>query len=109
MGKIDTYIAVDLDGTLAYTNQHVDMRFMIGLPIPKMVQRVQTWLAEGHTVKIFTARMSENPDLWQQRIGAWCECYVGTWLEATNVKDFGCVAIYDDIAIHVVENTGEIA
>ena len=105
---INTWIGVDLDGVLAYTGREMDMRYMIGMPVPTMVRRVQDWLASGLTVKIFTARMSENPVLWQKRIGDWCETYIGVRLEATNCKDFGCVAIYDDIAYHVIENTGEI-
>ena len=62
---ITPWIGVDLDGTLAFVGGHIDMHFMIGMPIPKMVHEVRRLLEAGHDVRIFTARMCENPDLWQ--------------------------------------------
>lgn len=47
------WIGVDLDGTLAeYTGWHGPGH--IGPPIPKMLDRVKNWLAEGVDVRIFT-------------------------------------------------------
>lgn len=43
------WIGVDLDGTLAEYHGWDDGR--IGAPIPKMVQRVKQWLAEGKEVR----------------------------------------------------------
>lgn len=50
------WIGVDLDGTLAHYSgwQGIDH---IGAPIAPMVERVKRWLAEGRSVKIFTARV----------------------------------------------------
>jgi hypothetical protein len=105
---MDTWIGFDLDGTLALQGQGVDPRFLIGYPIPTMVERVKRLLEAGHTVKIFTARMSDSPTIWQRRIGDWTAFYIGTRLEATNQKDYGCIRIYDDIAISVEHNEGTI-
>jgi len=51
------WIAVDLDGTLAYydSNRGLSLDY-IGPPITSMLVRVLGWLREGKTVKIFTAR-----------------------------------------------------
>lgn len=54
-GKADGWIGVDLDGTLAHYAGWVGPDH-IGEPIPAMLARVQQWIAEGRTVKIFTAR-----------------------------------------------------
>lgn len=49
-------IAVDLDGTLAeWHGWPADGS--IGAPIPAMVNRVKRWLAAGHDVVIYTARV----------------------------------------------------
>jgi hypothetical protein len=55
------WIGVDLDGTLAHYDgwKGADN---IGAPIPAMVERVKGWLAEGKTVKIFTARVYCPPE-----------------------------------------------
>lgn len=99
------WIGVDLDGTLAHTRAP-NTRHMIPLPVPEMVARVRAWLAEGKKVKVFTARMSQSPDLWQKRIGDWTLEFIGQRLEATCVKDYGCIEIWDDIAVGVVQNEG---
>lgn len=38
----------------------------------------------------------------------WTEKHIGVRLPATNVKGFGMIAIFDDRAIGVVQNTGEL-
>ena len=50
------WIGVDLDGTLAYYD-HWRGPHHIGDPIPAMLNRVKSWLAEGKDVRIFTARV----------------------------------------------------
>lgn len=105
------WIGVDLDKTLAvyYTFKGEDH---IGEPILKMVERVQQWLAQGQIVKIFTARESE-PDAKKkliaiQAIENWCLKNIGVVLPVTCVKDYGCVRFYDDRAVQIEENTGEL-
>jgi hypothetical protein len=110
------WIGVDLDGTLARYNGWQGTSH-IGEPIPAMVSRVKRWIAEGKTVKIFTARMhGHNAPLIGggvedalTPIQAWCKTHLGSTLEVTNVKDFGMVELWDDRAIQVVPNTGERA
>lgn len=107
------WIGVDLDGTLAtYTGwQGPDH---IGAPIAPMVERVKRWLADGKTVKIFTARMHGHgmpligggTEDVRTPIEDWCERHIGQKLEVTNVKDFGMIELWDDRAIQVECNTG---
>lgn len=103
------WIGVDLDGTLAHYD-HWRGADHIGEPIQPMLTRVQTWLAEGKNVKIFTARMTEphrdGIDV-RRRIQDWCEEHGLPRLEVTNVKDYWMVEVWDDRAVQVIMNTGE--
>lgn len=106
-------IGVDLDGTLAFHEQHKPFNALhIGEPISKMVDRVKAWVAEGSVVvKVFTARMSDEDPAQcariNQAVGDWTEKHIGQRLEATCVKDYTFIQIWDDRAVHVVCNTGE--
>lgn len=91
-----------------------------------MVERVKRWLADGHTIKIMTARVRVfNPktnlvkknycrikdEQWSrddmvQAIQAWCEKHVGARLPVTCVKDVDMIELWDDRAVQVVPNTG---
>lgn len=109
----DKWIGVDLDATLAkyhIGDLHRNGVTHIGPPIPRMVNKVKQWLAEGRTVKIFTARVAEknNRDIPQIRaaIEEWCETHIGQVLEITNVKDWDMEVLYDDRAVQIVPNTG---
>lgn len=97
------WIGVDLDGTLAYYDGWRGAEH-IGEPIPLMLARVKEWIADGRTVKIFTARASEPENI--PFIKAWVEKHVGVSLEVTNIKDYGMRQLWDDRAIQVEENTG---
>lgn len=104
------WIGVDLDGTLAHYEGWVN-ECHIGTPIPIMVDRVKTWLAEGREVKIFTARVWDdngNRDVSpiRERIQAWCLMHIGRELEVTCQKDYGMIELWDDRAVRVVANTG---
>ena len=108
------WIAVDLDGTLAHYDKWVGPEH-IGTPIPKMVERVKRWLADGKDVRIFTARAYYDPadlerKLEAQRavaaIEAWCVEQFGRALPVTNTKDYGMVEQWDDRVVQVVKNTG---
>ena len=105
--KSKYYISVDLDRTLSFYPKNHDDISTIGEPILPMLNRVKRWLAEGKIVKIFTARASHGQvqiDLFQN----WCEKHGLGRLEVTNVKCPNCRAIWDDKAIRIKENTGEI-
>lgn len=106
------WIGVDLDSTLAHYDSWRGIDH-IGEPIWPMVERVKKWLADGHQVKIFTARVcrenGKNADVL-------ATLYIQQWLvekcglpalEVTNVKDFGMFQLWDDRCIQIVANTGK--
>lgn len=103
------WIGVDLDGTLArYDGWKGALH--IGAPIAPMVQRVKAWLAEGKTVKVFTARAAtrDNDELITvlDAIHAWCIEHIGEALPVTCQKDYGMIALWDDRCVQVAPNTG---
>lgn len=107
------WIGVDLDGTLAVYD-HWRGEQHIGEPIPKMVNRVKTWLAEGGDVRIFTARVfgdrqGVTPGETTRLIQEWCAKHIGLVLPVTCTKDFGMIELWDDRAVQVERNTGERA
>ena len=103
------WIGVDLDGTLAEYGGWKGAAH-IGTPIPKMLERVRLWLAEGQEVRIFTARV-HGPDGEEARkhIQDWLLKHLGAVIPVTNQKDYGMVELWDDRAIQVRINTGERA
>lgn len=108
--SIRGWIGVDLDGTLAHYDEWVGVDH-IGEPIPEMVERVKTWLAEGKDVRIFTARICGG--LTEGRKAAnyiedWCAIHIGTTLPITCMKDFQMIELWDDRCVHVEKNTGRI-
>lgn len=123
---MQSWIGVDLDGTLAehyWPEKGPYETLRIGAPIPRMVERVRAWIAEGQLVKVFTARVdggdvalamgeplgAEHRDVEAitLAIQAWCVEHVGTALPVTARKDYGMVALWDDRAVRVVHNTGD--
>lgn len=107
------WIGVDLDGTLAkYDEWRGELH--IGEPIPRMVERVRQWLANGITVKIVTARVSvgagdrsqSTASQIREAIAEWTQKHIGVRLEATCCKDFAMIELWDDRAVQVVPNTG---
>ena len=109
------WIGVDLDATLAKYNGWVNGGH-IGEPVPAMVARVQSWLASGQEVRIFTARVysdgtrsrDNEAEAALRVIQDWCFEHIGTILPVTCVKDFGMIALYDDRAVQVEPNTGRL-
>lgn len=99
------WIGVDLDGTLAEFYKWGDP---IGKPVPKMVNRIYRWLAQGKTVKIFTARVSAGKEQ-VKAVTEWLEQLGLEDLEITNVKDLWMTELYDDKAVQIIINTGERA
>lgn len=100
------YILVDLDRTLAYYVSWKESGRTIGKPIPAMQERVVRWLHAGRDVRIFTARASVADPAMMDEIRGWCVEHLGKELPIQNWKDFHCVAIWDDLAITVENNTG---
>ena len=105
----DKWIAVDFDGTLA-THKKGSATNETGRPIPLMKQRVLDWHKAGKTVKIFTGRLGE-PGQKQKQIGIikkWLKANGLPDLEVTNIKDHKMEELWDDRAIGIKKNTGEI-
>jgi len=106
----EPWIGVDLDRTLAFYDGFID-ELHIGRPILEMVEKVKAAIEAGYKVKIFTARVSEIPgrdiSAIQKAIEDWSEEHIGTRLEVTNIKDMGCIEIWDDIAKSVIPNEGK--
>jgi hypothetical protein len=110
------WIGVDLDGTLAETDDErwtKDPTF-VGPPVPAMLARVKRWLAEGCNVRIMTARVAVvdysdgiSAAARQRRaIEDWCLEHVGKMLPITATKDYTMVELWDDRAVRVEINTG---
>lgn len=102
------WIGVDLDGTLARYDGWQGIEH-VGEPIAPMVERVKRWIAEGHEVKVFTARVSVDPETCLEVIAVireWLSKAGLPPLEITNVKDFGMIELWDDRAVQVEMNTG---
>jgi len=97
------WIGVDLDGTLAEYHGW-DYTGGIGKAIPLMVERVKTWLLEGKTIKIFTARANRPEQI--VIIKKWLLDNNLPELEITNVKDLKMIELWDDRCVQVVPNTG---
>lgn len=118
---IKGWVGFDLDGTLAVYDGFKGPE-VIGEPIPEMIEQVKRFLARGVQVKIFTARVWSPPIgstsrdrerqtealLAKASIIKWCQEHIGVALEVTCVKDYGMLALFDDRAIQVRMNTGEI-
>lgn len=117
------WIGVDLDGTLAHNGNPGDVYDgSIGPPVPRMVERVKQWLAEGIEVRICTARVNPRNrqdvggplmkvplDVGSQtyEIYTWCVQHIGKALPVTCEKDYEMMELWDDRAVGVERNTGE--
>jgi 2'-5' RNA ligase len=100
------WTGVDLDGTLAQYDGFKGAE-TIGAPVAKMVEHVKKLLAAGEDVRIFSARISDDPKgMAKAAIEAWCKQYLGEALPVTQVKDARMVKLYDDRAVQVRENKG---
>jgi hypothetical protein len=111
------WIGFDLDGTLAHYEGWKGIDH-IGEPIAPMVGLLKSLLAEGQTVKIFTARIYRRlqKDAESKVEAVLVEAAIWDWLgkqgipelEITCVKDFGMIKLYDDRCVQVETNTGRI-
>ncbi len=111
--KNQPWVGIDLDGTLAEYKGWVSPEH-IGPPVPKMVELIRSILKDDIEVRIFTARVAGDregiePRATKKLIQDWLEkeCHLPR-LEVTNIKDFGMVELYDDRAVQVEFNTGEL-
>jgi hypothetical protein len=106
--KSGPWIGVDLDGTLAHdhgNNRDGKGLSEIGSPIKPMLNRLKKWIAEGKTVKIFTARASSPRQV--AMVKKWLVLQGLPDLEVTNVKDLRMIELWDDRCVQVMTNLGE--
>ena len=96
-----------------------------------MVLLVQRWLREGREVRIFTTRVFPITEVFQpgmpephvpaeageryfqalaaaRAIQTWCRKHLGQALPITCVRDYSMIELYDDRAVQVRPNTGEL-
>ena len=110
------WIGVDLDRTLAHYDTWRSPGD-IGEPISAMLERVKRWLDQGIPVRIFTARVwsdgtpARDADVELARAGIiqWCHKHLGVVLPITCVKDYDMMELWDDRAVRVEQNTGEVS
>ena len=109
------WIGVDFDGTLASYNGWQGPN-KLGEPLIPMVNRVKQWLKEGREVRIMTARVSPLIPDWADNvvelsrgnIENWCVQHIGQKLPVTHEKDYNMIELWDDRAVQVEFNTGEV-
>jgi hypothetical protein len=99
------WIGIDLDGTLARSDNILNQS-KIGSPVPKMLNHVNQLIKDGNRIKIVTARAADPEQIIL--VKKWLKENGLPALEITNAKDFGMTLLYDDRAIQVITNTGEI-
>lgn len=101
--KSQKVYAVDLDGTLAHHAGEFDPE-VVGEPIEAMMKRVKKWIADGHTVKIFTARAATESNIPPVR--KWLKKHGLGDLEITNEKTPDMNFFVDDKAVAISRNKG---
>ena len=97
------WYGVDLDGTLA-TSEGLENLETVGKPVPLMMERVKLWIAQGHKVKIMTARASDPNQI--PIVKKWLKKHNLPDLDVTNQKDYDMVELWDDRCIQVLPDTG---
>ncbi len=108
--NIDEWINVEFDGTLAESS---DRSFTPGPPVPSMVKRVTTALAEGKQIRLFTAGVwpeGQKPEQLNAQVtmlAASCVEHVGQELPVTCRKDWDMAEMWDDKYPRVGVNTGQ--
>lgn len=104
------HILVDFDRTLAvYEKREGPLK--LGPPVPKMLNRVKKWLSEGKEVRIFTARIADPYEPVEEithLIEDWCLEHLGQKLQITCSKNHETEEIWDDLAVGIESNTGEL-
>jgi hypothetical protein len=108
------WIAFDLDRTLALYDGF-EHHTVIGRPIQPMVALFKQHLVAGDPVCIFTARVSPGGHHTEemvreayQAIQSWCRINLDGVFPITSVKQPCIKRLYDDIAVGVERNTGQL-
>jgi len=106
------WVGFDLDGTLA-TIEDREWDGGIGEPVPQMIDLMRKYLGAGVEVRIVTARVASTVNEFERKlqkelVKKWCKKHVGEEIKVSAEKDPGMLLLYDDRAIQVVKNTGQI-
>jgi hypothetical protein len=108
----EEWIGFDLDGTLAKYNgwKGIDN---IGEPVESqvLIAKLLHWL--GKKIKILTARVAprdgkNDSAKAKEYVEEWCRKHLGFVPEVTYIKDASMIALFDDRAVSVEQNTGKI-
>jgi hypothetical protein len=102
------WIGVDFDCTIAYHIIGDLRREVLGPPVVVMVERVRRWLKLGYKVRLFTARAANPRPGELKALEDWCLTYLGQIIPITCIKDDDMICIYDDRAVGVEINTGQL-
>lgn len=102
-----SWVGFDLDGSIAEYYEYDPNDPTPGKPIEKTISLLKSYLDSGIDCRIFTARADFPEDFdilrdWFERAG------LPRDLVITNVKDVYCKMIFDDRAIQVERNTGNL-
>ena len=107
---MEKWLAVDLDGTLAYYDgwklDLITGKPLIGHPIKGIVEQVRDRYEDGWKIAIFTARADNNESVVD--IFDWCKKYGIPCDMVTNIKSKKFKEFWDDRAYHVPRNSGFI-
>lgn len=115
-----SWVAFDLDGTLAIYNSWEENEWKIGEPIKPMLDLLKHKLEKGYDCRILTARAGltearndegqaateEYQEKQVRLVKGWCLKYLSVELEVTASKDFKMLEYYDDRCIQVIPNKG---
>lgn len=108
LNKRDGWIGFDLDGTLAEYHGWKDGE--IGKPVLNIVNRWNLHRKQGFECRIFTARVSgEDAEEQRKLIQEWALLNLKEVPVITHEKDFKMICLYDDRAIAVKPNSGQLA
>lgn len=108
---MSSWIGFDLDHTLAEYDSGYWHANYIGRPILPMLNLLRAIRAAGIEVRIVTARVNAqapDPEAACHAIEHWCREHVGEVLPVTNQKDYEMLLLFDDRAIQVKPNSGEL-
>lgn len=97
------WLGVGFDGTLAACPEGPPPE-QPGPAVPNMVKRVQDWLDQGLTVKVFTWRGATEEG--RAEVRAWLLREGLPELEVTDTKDFDMVEFWDCRGVQVIPNSG---
>lgn len=107
----EEWVGFDLDGTLAKYDGWKGVEH-IGKPVPAMVVLAYMLHKFGRKVKILTARVAprdgDDGSKARKYVQEWCRDYLGFVPEVTHLKDASMVALFDDRACAVEQNTGKV-